>query len=461
MKRFLLANLLVLISLISQSQNVKADLGTNGKFIVLDENADSAIVSGANSFKVKLGDQNGRFIILNNGTPGVDEFVKLLIRESGEVNWYLDKQEFFIRDGFLEAFPIDSAGNFYRYNFIKIDGKQGRIGFNVLDGRASPSPSDFPKDRLTSSIHLFGSIAKRVRLMDGTKNYELKQDDHTLILDNSSNNPLTDIFLPLVDSAKGREYRFKRNIDRTGKIFIKPQSGEKLNGVVDEVVELNNENASLEIVCDGESWWVITSLSPNLATNLVTSSYTVLAKDHLVLANATSGSLFLDLPSAAGVGEGKAYTLKRTNTGANFVTIRTDGSETMDGLSELRLNQAFDYLTLVSDGANWLISSERISATFVSNPASPYTVSAYDETITANTSTTMNLPSVSNVLVGKKITFKNTGANNSVVLTIDPNGSETIEGGPAGDPITLNRDEAITLQSDGTGWFIINFFTLP
>jgi hypothetical protein len=57
----------------------------------------------AQSVKAKLG-TGGSFIILNSGTPGVDEFVKLLIKETGEVDWYLDGQDLFIRDGFFDAF---------------------------------------------------------------------------------------------------------------------------------------------------------------------------------------------------------------------------------------------------------------------------------------------------------------------------------------------------------------------
>ena len=59
----------------------------------------------AQSVKAKLG-TGGSFIILNHGTPGVDEFVKLLIKETGEVDWYLDGQDLFIRDGFFND-PAD------------------------------------------------------------------------------------------------------------------------------------------------------------------------------------------------------------------------------------------------------------------------------------------------------------------------------------------------------------------
>ncbi len=63
--------------------------------------------------------QAAAFIILNSGTPP-NEFVKLLIKETGEVNWYLDGQDLFIRDGSFVAFGPDSP--LYKYDFMHIDG---------------------------------------------------------------------------------------------------------------------------------------------------------------------------------------------------------------------------------------------------------------------------------------------------------------------------------------------------
>jgi hypothetical protein len=66
---------------------------------------------------------------------------------------------------------------------------------------------------------------------------------------------------------------------------------------------------------------------------------------------------------------GKTYTVKRTNAGANTVIVDGNGSETIDGITSLRLNQRFDYLQLQSDGTNWMVISERISPSLVVNPS--------------------------------------------------------------------------------------------
>jgi len=90
----------------------------------------------AQDIKAKLG-AGGSFLILDKGTPGIDELVKLQIRETGQVSWYLDKQNFFIRDGFFDAF---GNGTVYKYDFMHIDGVTGRIGFNILGGFSDGTP---------------------------------------------------------------------------------------------------------------------------------------------------------------------------------------------------------------------------------------------------------------------------------------------------------------------------------
>lgn len=537
MKLVLFLSAFVLFSISIQGQSVKAKLGTGGNFLILDS-----------------GDPS-----LPAGDPSKEK-VKLLISEEGLVNWYLDGQDMFIRES---DFLYDGS-NTADYDFLQIDGVNGRVGFNMLSNSTEPTDNT----DLTSSVFLNGSIATKVRLLDGSNSYDIRQDDHIMIIAKSSN-PDSEMILPPVANSKGREYIFKRNDSKSGKIVVVPTTGESLNGLVDNEIVLGQDNSSLEVVCDGASWWVISEISvtatrlkinsgaatldseniievnftaanqtidlnlpaaanfqdkryvikrnanstlftgnvlriipqssgsekldfytnanplemqsdfeaitvesngtqwlivsdykPELATRTIIASYSPIQNDEVVLADATGGGFVITLPNASAVGEGKEYTLKRVNAGSNFINVQTTSSQTIDGLSVIRLSQVFDYLNVVSDGSNWLIKSERISAVFVNNPTSPYDVTPYDETVTATTSSTFNLPSVNNVLIGKKITFKNTGTG-STAQTIDPDGSETIEGGAAGVSITLSQGDAVTLQSDGTEWIIVSFFSLP
>jgi hypothetical protein len=211
-----------------------------------------------------------------------------------------------------------------------------------------------------------------------------------------------------VATSLGREYIFKRNENSTGKIIVKPALGEKLNGIIDGSVTLGTENSTLEVVCGSDSWWVTSEIDaaqlPFVTTT--TTAYTPSKSDKTIFADASAASFTVTLPGAATVDAGKTYTVKRTNAGANTVIVDGNGSETIDGITSLRLNQRFDYLQLQSDGTNWMVISERISPSLVVNPALPYAATVYDGTISSNSNGTINLPSAAAVLGGKYLQLK-------------------------------------------------------
>jgi hypothetical protein len=149
---------------------------------------------------------------------------------------------------------------------------------------------------------------------------------------------------------------------------------------------------------------------------------------------------------------GKTYTVKRTNAGTNTVIVDGNGSETIDGITSLRLNQRFDYLQLQSDGTNWMVISERISPSLVVNPALPYAATVYDGTISSDGNGTINLPSAAAVLGGKIFTIKNSATAGNPTLTVDASGSETIDGLATW---PLLKGQFVTIQSDGTNWIVI------
>ncbi len=534
------------------AQNVIAELDTNGKFVVLEENNDTSLVSDENSFKVKLGDEGGRFVILNNGTPGIDEYVKFLIRESGEVNWYLDGEEMFIRESNFEYEP----GKFGTYDYFFVDGNNGRMGFNVLSNTLGGVDDNLP---LTSSVNLFGSIATRVRAVDGATNYVIKQDDHIMIIDKQDNGT-NEMVLPSVSNSKGRELYFKRNGFNDGQIVVKPQPGEKFNGEEDLSIDLSRDNASMMVVCDGDSWWVITEITAASVTRLTIDATTSLTVEDVIEVNFTTANQSIDielppvdnfegkryeikrnangntftgnilriLPQATGAEEldhytnanpylmtnnyesvtvesngtqwlivnnynadealvtvaanytpyrndktilingpfivtlpdattlpvGKTYTLKRINSGgsSSAPTVATMSGQTIDGLTSVLLNRLSDYIVVQNDGSNWQTVSERISPSFVNNPSLPYTVSAYDGTISSNQTGTVNLPNTASVIRGMIFVIKNSSTGANTTLTVDPFGSQTIDGLTT---VALANGEFISIQSTGSSWIII------
>jgi hypothetical protein len=87
-----------------------------------------------------------------------------------------------------------------------------------------------------------------------------------------------------------------------------------------------------------------------------TTTYTLTATDEVVYADATSGAFTVSLPTAGSRG-GQTYTIKRANAGANNVTVGTTSSQTIDGSTTYVLSAQYKYVTVVSNGSNWLIIS--------------------------------------------------------------------------------------------------------
>jgi hypothetical protein len=413
----------------------------------------------AQSVKAKLG-TGGSFIILNSGTPGVDEFVKLLVKETGEVNWYLDKQNLFIRDGFFDAF---GNGTFYKYDFMHIDGVSGRIGFNILNGFSDGTVGGENNLPLTSSITLMGSIATKVRLLDGSTNYAIQQDDHILIIDKNTNTN-SEMVLSHVGTSLGREYIFKRNDNGTGKIIVKPFVGEKLNGIVNGEFTLGADNSTLEVVCGPDSWWVTSEIEVTQVAQVTTTSITASNKK-LIEVNFTSAGQTIDisLPSAADH-EDKLYTIKRNANGAvnagNVLRIVPASGENLDQstfASPYLMENDFESVTVRSNGARWVVLNKYGPGNAIREVSATATIGSSDQTLLVPGTSTIDLtlPDITTVPVGKTITVKRKAGGTGVVTLL--RSGAAVEG-----VASLTIDGAalstVTVQSDGVAWWVIAKF---
>lgn len=100
----------------------------------------------------------------------------------------------------------------------------------------------------------------------------------------------------------------------------------------------------------------ITSALPDTPVLSKTSNYTVLAADlgSIIYADPTGGDITITLISAVTAGDGAHITVKHAGT-ANNVTIATVSSQTIDGVTSWVLKERYSFITLVSNGANWLM----------------------------------------------------------------------------------------------------------
>ena len=87
----------------------------------------------------------------------------------------------------------------------------------------------------------------------------------------------------------------------------------------------------------------------NLTTLNVSTDYLLQSTDAYIF---TSGTLTLTIPSAIG-SAGKLYYIKNTSTGT--ITLTGSLSQTIDGYTDIVIEDKNTMLGLASDGANWTI----------------------------------------------------------------------------------------------------------
>lgn len=90
------------------------------------------------------------------------------------------------------------------------------------------------------------------------------------------------------------------------------------------------------------------------AVTPVTSSLVLTSTHSVVFADASGGGITVTLPTAVGIA-GRIYTIKRTNSGSNTVTIATTSSQTVDADTTVVLTTQYTSIDVVSDGSNWKI----------------------------------------------------------------------------------------------------------
>jgi len=124
----------------------------------------------------------------------------------------------------------------------------------------------------------------------------------------------------------------------------------KLNNNADllDVVEQETDINTLDIL----DLQTNSAQNDNVVTKI--ANYTAIANDY-VLVNATSLAITITLPTAIGIA-GRRENVTKTDTTSNKVTINTSLSQTINGSLTIVITGQYDNVTLISDGANWVIN---------------------------------------------------------------------------------------------------------
>ena len=87
-----------------------------------------------------------------------------------------------------------------------------------------------------------------------------------------------------------------------------------------------------------------------------TSGASLSGINHVCLCDASGGAFQLNADSSS-VNLGREYTIIKTDSSANAVTVSGFGFQTINGAANVVLSNQYDKVTIVSDGSNWFIVS--------------------------------------------------------------------------------------------------------
>jgi hypothetical protein len=205
----------------------------------------------------------------------------------------------------------------------------------------------------------------------------------------------------------------------------------------------------------------------DVAVTSKTAAYTATSTDQVITADASGGAYTITLPTAVGI-TGRQYTIKKTDSSANAITVDANSAETIDGSLTISLWKQYQMVVIVSSGSNWIITNhfrkctselacEKIFTAFV---ASDDTVTrenldwlngnCTDATVGEQTCTfqaglfTETPNCFSTVQVGGSYQYSNVSAISTTSVTFETRRTDT--------SATINSANHITCQKTGTDY---------
>lgn len=105
---------------------------------------------------------------------------------------------------------------------------------------------------------------------------------------------------------------------------------------------------------NGIKWANVTVTRSSTVITNASSPYSATSANDIILANATSGAITVNLP-AAGSNTNLVLTIRKTDSTTNAVTLDGNASETINGFTTYKLVTQNDTVVIYCDGSNWLV----------------------------------------------------------------------------------------------------------
>jgi len=184
---------------------------------------------------------------------------------------------------------------------------------------------------------------------------EVTDKEHMIELDGASST--VDLNLPASDASSAGMNVFYYVSSASNLVQVVPDGSDTISGSTSNLAPAVNTCGRLCSLGNGDWAHFIGSAASAPAALSVgsrSSNYTALTTDGVLAVDSSSGSVTITLFSAGG-NTGAVLHIKKVDVSGNQVIVDGSGSETIDGSLTKNITTQWDCLSIVSDGANWLI----------------------------------------------------------------------------------------------------------
>jgi len=160
-------------------------------------------------------------------------------------------------------------------------------------------------------------------------------------------------YLNVSDDYSGNQYIVKgayggdTQISPANKTALGNAGDVVIQGGASEIARFKSSDKSLTVSGNG-------IFTAKFRTAIFTATTTQTISGHTTICNASSGSFTINLTLASYI-SGIEYVIKKIDSSANTITIKANGSETIDGSNTVVLSAQWKYVKIQSDGTAWYV----------------------------------------------------------------------------------------------------------